>query len=102
MSSFHEVVEQFQDITTKHTKLANDIRKLREEGEFTSDNTSNIKESYRKFKKAVNSFQVPELKRGLDTNSAGFCFAVGILRSFKNLVPYFACNVELARAFLLP
>ena len=43
MSSFHEVVEQFQDITTKHTKLANDIRKLRKEGEFTSDNTSNIK-----------------------------------------------------------
>ena len=70
MSSFHGVVEQFQDITTKHTKLANDIQKLREEGEFTSDNTSNIKESYRKFKKAVNSFQVPELKRGLDTNAS--------------------------------
>ena len=30
-----------------------------------------------------------------------FCFTVGILRSFKNLVPYFACKVELARGFFL-
>ena len=69
MTSIGEVVEQFDDIASKHIKFSNDIQKLREEGELTLDNTSSIQASYQKFKEAVDSFQVPKLKRRLNTDA---------------------------------